>query len=129
MNNYLVDTTVIIEMLRGNVLAKKFLERKPAISTVTIVELIQGCKNKRQLTEVEKTCNIFPQVKVDLTISKMAVELMETYFLSHGLLALDAFIAASCIVKKKILVTDNMQDFRFIEELQLVSQKEAFANF
>ena len=41
MSKYLADTTVVIEMLRGNLSAKNFLENRPAISAVTAAELIQ----------------------------------------------------------------------------------------
>ncbi len=126
MNSYLVDTTVIIEMLRGNALAKKFLESGPSISIITVGELIQGCKDKNQLQVVEKTCAIFPQIKIDVAISKITIELMKRYYLSHGLLMLDAFIGASCIVAKKTLVTNNLRDFRFIPELHILSHEEAF---
>lgn len=101
MHKYLADTTVIVELLRGNNQAKKFLEIRPQISIVTVTELLQGCRDKNQLKVVEKTCNIFPQENIDIKISKLAIELMKKYHLSHGLLILDAFIAASCMVGKK----------------------------
>ena len=127
MNRYLADTTILVEMLRGNVLAKKFLESSPEISKVTLVELIQGCKDKEELRLVEKACDPLHQIKVDIEISEAAIELLRKYNLSHGLLFLDALIAATCILRKNILVTQNMKDFRFIQGLEAMSQKEAFA--
>src|ERR1035437_4793002 len=101
MSRYLVDTTVLVEMLRGNSLAKKFLENLPLqISKVTLVELIQGCQSKEELRIVEKTCRLMLQEKIDGVISEMAIELLRKYNLSHGLLFLDALIAATCIVGK-----------------------------
>jgi len=116
-----------VELLRGNILAKKFLESSPEISKITLVELIQGCKNKEELRLVEKACYPLHQIKVDIEISEMAIELLRKYNLSHGLLFLDALIAATCIIRKNILVTQNLKDFRFIAGLQVISQKEAFA--
>lgn len=127
MNRYLADTTVLVEMLRGNILAKKFLENSPEISKVTLVELIQGCKDKEELKVVEKACDPLHQVKVDIEISEMAIALLRKYNLSHGLLFLDALIAATCIIRKNTLVTQNIRDFRFVAGMQVISQKEAFA--
>lgn len=126
MKSFLADTTVLVEMLRGDIPAKIFLETAPEISKVTLVELIQGCKDKQQLILVEKACDPLYQIKVDIEISEMAIELLRKHNLSHGLLFLDALIAATCIIRKNILVTENIKHFRFITGLQVISQKEAF---
>ena len=123
MSKYLADTTVVIEMLRGNLSAKNFLENRPAISAVTAAELIQGVKNKQDLLIVEKTLTLLPPVTIDTTISQTALELLKHYHLSHGLLFLDALIAATAIVKKLTLVTANLKDFKYIEKLQLADQQ------
>lgn len=127
MNQHLADTTVLVEVLRRNLRAKKFLEGLPEISSVTSVELIQGCHSKRELTIVEKICEPLTQIRIDRDISDFAIELLKTYHLSHGLIFFDALIAAACILRKKILVTENIKDFRFIKGLEVISQKKAFA--
>lgn len=75
MSKYFADATVIVEMLRGNEKAKRFLEILPQISIITIAELIQGCRDKNQLKIVEKKCNIFPQAKIDNKTSQLAIDL------------------------------------------------------
>ena len=127
MNEYMVDTTVVVDMLRGDKHAKAFLEKFPEISIVTVAEIIQGCRDKVALRIVERTCEILQQIKINGEISYLAIDLLKKYHLSHGLLFLDALIAATCITRKNILVTENLKDFRFIADLQLLSQKEAFA--
>ena len=130
MSKFLADTTVLVEMLRGSKGAKQFLEKSlPEISKVTLVELIAGCRNKYDLKIVEKTCGFLPQIKIDAAISEMAIELISTYHLSHGLLFLDALIAATCIIGKNILVTENIKDFRFIPNLKVISQKECLVDY
>ena len=126
MSKYIADTTVLVEMLRGNNLAKKFLEKLPQVSKVTLVELIQGCRNKNDLKIVEKACEPLPQIKIDGAISEMAIELLKTYNLSYGLLFLDALIAATCIIRKNILVTENIKDFKFIKDLKVVAHASVF---
>lgn len=128
MSKFLADTTVLIEMLRGNIAAKKFLEHSPEISKVTLVELIQGCRDNKELRAIEKACDFLPQIKIDGIISDRAIELLSRYHLSHGLLFLDALIAATCIIRKNILVTENVRDFKFISGLEILPQEKAFTS-
>ena len=128
MPKYLADTTVVVEMLRGNSAAKRFLEKRPEISLVTVAELIQGARDKEDLQVVEKTCRLLPQVGIDMAVSAKAITLLKTYRLSHGLLFLDALIAASAIGRKYVLVTANIKDFRFIKGLEIIPQAEILGN-
>jgi predicted nucleic acid-binding protein len=46
--------------------------------------------------------------------------LVEAYFLSHGLLIADAFVAATAIDLDIPLLTKNQRDYRFIQGLKLL---------
>lgn len=127
MNKYLSDTTVVVDFLRGSDLAIKFLKQFPEISIVSVAEVIQGAHDARELRIIALACDSLHQEKLDNEISISAVNLLKKYNLSHGLLFFDALIAATCITRKNILVTENIKDFRFITGLQIISQKEAFA--
>lgn len=128
MNNYLADTTVIIDHLRGDKTATIFLEESnPVISVVTTAELIQGSKDKREQTMSIKVCSSLQEITINRKISNLAIKLMEKFFLSHGLKFLDALIAATALENKLLLVTGNLKHFIFIQELKVISQKEAFA--
>lgn len=127
MNNYLVDTTVIIDHLRGNLLAKQFLEKNnPSISMVTMAELIQGARDKQELSSVIKLGTNLSQIDIDKKISKKSIALLADFHLSHGLLFLDALIAATAIENNLVLITKNTKHFRFIKELEVLSQEKAF---
>ena len=126
MNKYLADTTVVVEMLRGNSAAKRFLESRPEVSLVTAAELIQGARNREDLRVVERTLELLPQAGIDGKAAVKAVELLKKYHLSQGLLFLDALVAAAAIIRKRILVTANVKDFRFIEGLKVVNQTKVF---
>lgn len=128
MNNYLADTTVIIDHLRGDEKATIFLEEfNPQISIVTIAESIQGAQDKREQALAVKICESFPRLNINGRISALAVELMKKFYLSNGLKFLDALIAATALENKLVLVTDNLKHFEFIKGLEVVSQKEVFA--
>lgn len=127
MNNYLADTTVIIDHLRGDRRATTFLEEfKPHISIVTIAESIQGAKDKGEQALAVKICSAFTVFPINGNISALAINLMKKFYLSHGLKFLDALIAATALEEKLILVTDNLKHFKFIKGLEVISQKEAF---
>lgn len=123
---YLADTTLIIESLRGDQEARDFIDKFPEISIVTVAEVIQGCRDASELKIVDNTCEALHQEKIDTSISQMAVNLVRKHYLSHGLLLLDALIAATCILRNRVLVTENIKHFRFIEDLEVISHKQAF---
>ena len=128
MNNYLADTTVIIDHLRGDKRATVFLEEfNPQISIVTVAELIQGARDKREQVLAVKICESLLALNINGKISALAIEFMKKFYLSSGLKFLDALIAATAINGKLVLVTKNLKHFEFIKGLEIISQKEAFA--
>jgi predicted nucleic acid-binding protein len=92
---------------------------KLAISVVSEMEMIVGCRNKTELQKVERFLERFTVIKLSETVSDTAVELLKRYRASHGLKMPDALIAATAIVQQAPLITKNQKDFRFIETLVL----------
>lgn len=121
----IVDSDILIDVARGesesiNCLAG--LEQKSvlAISAVSQMELIVGCRNKKELQDLDKFLNRFQILKITDRISDQAANLLTNYFLSHGLLIADAFIAATALVHKEAFISKNQRDFRFIADLDLL---------
>ena len=56
---------------------------------------------------------------VDSSISKIAIELIENFNLSHGLQIPDAIIGASAIVYNIPLYTYNIKDFNFMPNINI----------
>ena len=122
-NKYLVDTNLVVDFLRKKQKVADFLGSldKIIVSVVTVGEIYQGVKNKRELKFIKeffKTARILP---INEPISDFSVELLEKYTLSHGLLILDAFIAATAIKHNLVLVTSNTRHFKMIKELRVES--------
>ncbi len=129
MSKYLVDTTLLVEHLRGNIKAKVFLEKNsPYISSVSVAELIQGSNNKDDLRFILGLCASLPEFTFDKKISNQAIKLVKKYYLSNGLKFLDALIAATAQENKLTIVTGNIKHFRFIENLVVISQEEKLGN-
>ncbi len=122
----LVDTDILIDVGRDIGEAVSCLEQieqraSPAISVVTQMELIIGCRNKAELRALGHFLLRLQVIKVNERISDIAVDLLHRYRLSHGLLIADALVAASALSLGQPLISKNQRDYRFIEELQLLA--------
>ncbi len=125
MGKYLVDTTVLVDHLRGQKEATEFLEREDlVISVVSLAELLQGVRNKGEQKIIEKLVAQFPINWGSAEINRLAIKLIAKYFLKFSLRFLDALLAATALEGNFILVTDNIKHFKFISGLKVVSPKK-----
>jgi predicted nucleic acid-binding protein len=121
----LFDTDVLIWYFRGLDTAAKLISKTPYeqrfVSSVCIMELIQGCRNKEELKYImafiKNNCRI---IHCDNNVSEKAISLIQTYALSHGLRTVDAIIAATVLVNKTCLATANYRHFDMIESVRLI---------
>lgn len=83
----IVDTDILIDVARGDSDAADCLLRLEkisplAVSAVTQMELIVGCRNKKEMQDLEKFLHRFQALKITDQISDCAVDLLQQYFLS-----------------------------------------------
>jgi predicted nucleic acid-binding protein len=128
----LVDTDILIDVGRKATAAVDYLEymEKQAtlgVSVITQMELMVGCRNKRELRALERFLRRFSIISLNEAIADAGVTLLRRYRLSHGLLIADALIAATALTVDSPLVTKNQRDYRFIEALELLPYPRAFA--
>lgn len=121
----IVDTDILIDAARcidDAVTCLQQIEDKSSlsISVVTQMELIIGCRNKKELKSLEHFLQRFEVISLNEQIGDTAADLLKTYRLSHGLLIADALIAATAIVNNTRLISKNQKDYKFIEELDLL---------
>ena len=122
----IVDTDILIDVGRNDKKAVARLEleeerKNLAISIVTQMELIVGCRSKEELKTLDQFLNRFEVLSIDERIAEKAMELLRTYRLSHGLLIADSLIAATALIHQFPLLSKNQKDYKFIEELKLLS--------
>lgn len=122
----LVDTDILIDVSRGIPIAINRLQSEAnnstlAISAITQMELIVGCRNKTELQNLKKFLRSYIIIKVNEVITDKAIDLLSQYRLSHGLLIPDGLIAATAIVVNAPLLSKNQRDYRFISGLNLLS--------
>src|SRR6266511_3542097 len=120
----LTDTDILVDASRGVPAAVTYVANEIAsghltVSIVTAMEMVQGCRNLAALVELRQLLDRIYVVPIDGTISQTAYRLMDTFFLSHGLLIADALIAATALAHGLTLYTRNHRDFQMIPSLLL----------
>ncbi len=121
----IIDTDILIDEGRGISEAADYLDRlestsKLAVSVVTQMELTVGCRNKTEQRELATFLGRFQILSITSEISDSAIQLLQQYNLSHGLLIADALIAATALTYSEPFATKNQRDFRFIDGLDLL---------
>jgi len=121
----LIDSDILIDAARKDAKAVGFLDRavlsaNTEVSVVSHMELVVGCRNRRELEALDKFMARFTVIALTPGISSCALELLRKYRSSHGLLIPDALIAASALLETEPLATKNRRDFVFIDGLELV---------
>lgn len=120
MPEFIIDTNILIGVLRGDRELASFVESlECAIDTTIYVELIQGAKNKIEVARIERVLGQFQLFHFDESISRRTIDLIRAYSKSHDLMFGDAVIAATCLENNLQLVTFNAKDFRFIKGLRI----------
>lgn len=111
----IVDTDVFIWYFRGNLKAEHMLSKMESIevSAVTLMELIQGVKNKQELRIINQFfhTNSIHVYYLNEEINLRAIYLLEAYGLSHGTEWGDALIAATALYYGKTILTGNIKHY------------------
>ena len=124
MNYPLIDSDVLIDVLRKEPLAISLLEAllkqgSVMVSVVSRMETIQGCLNREAQQQAERLLKRLNLVGLDARISTRADQLVTHYFLSHSLVVADALIAATVIEYDLPLLSKNQKDYRFLDKAGL----------
>jgi hypothetical protein len=121
----LIDTDVLIWAGRGNLEAQLMLDStaEKAVSVVTLMEMMQGMRNKRELQAFEKyiVAQSIVTLTIDPDISNQAVALVQRYSLSHHMQMADALLAATALIQNITLVSANTKHYQFVPKLNLES--------
>lgn len=119
----LCDTNIFISAFNGRQDAIDEMDKigfeNIVISSITLMELYQGMKNKTELVQMKKKIKYFDVIDIDAETSKLATTLIEKFKLSHGLQIPDAIIGATSVIHRIPLFTYNLKDFNFIPNLDL----------
>ncbi|MDP3650064.1 MAG: type II toxin-antitoxin system VapC family toxin [Rhodoferax sp.] len=120
----LIGTDVLIWLARGNANASHVIESLGdwSISSVSYMEMLQGCRNKAERKAVQKAFKSTQNTILGVTaaINDQAVALLELYTLPNSLQMADALIAATALEHSLPLLTCNGKLFKVVNGLQVV---------
>ena len=123
----MIDTDVLIWYLCGNKKSKEIIEKLNGffISVVTYMELVQGMRNKRELTALRSALRKWNAkiLFINEDISAKAMFLVEQHYLSDSLFLADALIASTAISNGLQLLTDNVKHYKIIKNLEIEEYK------
>lgn len=125
MSLVICDTNIFISLFRNNSLTISELraigDQNILIPSISLMELYRGMENKKELKSMADKTKHYNVIHVNEAVSFKAVELVQTYKLSHNLQIPDAIIAAMSVVYRLPLYTYNKKDFKFISGIILHS--------
>ena len=118
----LTDTDILVDASRGvptavTYVATEIAASRLTVSVVTAMELVQGCRDLVALVQLRALLQRIHVLPIDVVVSQTAYRLMDTFFLSHGLLIADALVAATALEHGLRLYTRNVRDFQMIPSL------------
>lgn len=119
----MIDTDVLIWYMRGNSKANKVIEKLNGffISVITYMELVQGMRNKRELTLLRSALRKWNAkvLYINEDISAKAMFLVEQHYLRNSLVVADALIASTAISNGVKLLTGNTKHYKIIKNIEL----------
>jgi predicted nucleic acid-binding protein len=119
----LIETTVFVDLLRGYVPAREWLDSQPpgesAISVITFAELLAGCRDRREQKTVEDELAFYPVIWDSEATSRLALEWYRAFHLGHGVGFLDSLIGAAAFQHGLVLFTLNDKHFKPLPGLQV----------
>ena len=118
-----VDSTVIIHILRNNQLAETWSTTQPirlSLTPITWLEVIYGAPNKRAQSATKELLNRFDMLYLTQADMDWAMHQLLTYRLSHGIAVMDCLIASVCHRLQVPLYTHNVRDMAILLDRALV---------
>ena len=117
------DSNIIIDLLRSNPKTISELNsigfENVIISSITLVELLNGSRSKRDYLSIEKRISNFNIIHFNDDISKLIESYSRKFSLHFHLQIPDLIIGATAVYYDLKLFTHNKKDFRFLPGINL----------
>jgi len=125
----LLDSDVMIDLLRQYPPATQWFDaldedEEVALPGYVVLELIQGCRNKREQERIQRTVAPHGTVWLAPADCDRALEVFTQYHLSHNAGLLDVLIGQTAVALGVPLHTFNQKHYQFMTELQTVQPYE-----
>src|ERR1019366_9627453 len=124
MPSLLIDTSILIDHLRGRAEATAFLTQTRSsvgllTSVVVAAEVLTGAYDAREQREIDRLLADFRVEPIDATDSLLALDLLREHRLARGIGWLDCLIAAMAMRLQVSVATLNDRHFAVIAGLSV----------
>lgn len=118
----LLDTDVMVDVLRGYESAKQWLESAEEVGLpgLVVMELLQGCENAKEQRQLEKSLSAYPLYWPSEEDCNRALTSFSSHHLSDNIGLLDALIAETAIGIRADLATFNVKHYRVLKGLKII---------
>lgn len=121
----LIDSSVLIDLLRGRSDAIRFMESVHASSPITThvivaAELLTGARDLREQDTIDRLLFELDVLPCTASDCQNALALLRRYRLAGGIGWNDCLISATAMRLGRIVVTTNDKHFKAVEHLQVV---------
>ncbi len=116
MTDLIIDTSVLVDVLRGQMQAVAFVDAQRATSGLTthvivVAELLAGARNAREQSEIDSFASAFSLLSPTDADALSALDLFRRFHLSHGVDWPDCQIAATAMRLSCTVATQNVKHF------------------
>ncbi|OLY64806.1 type II toxin-antitoxin system VapC family toxin [Leptospira santarosai] len=111
----LIDSDVLIDYLRGYEKAIDWLHSisEPiSISGYSYFELVEGCRNTKDLQRLEKFISVFEVLWLEEKEIQHALSILKINKFKNGMGFIDCLIGQTCISYKRRLYTFNLKHYK-----------------
>lgn len=117
----LLDSCVIIDVLRGRKAALAFVSNlpdTPSLSVITVTEIVAGIRDRTERRQIDRLFENYRIHDVDLEIAGLAGDYVRQYGRSHAVDPVDALIAATAKLRDLPFATLNLKHFPMFSGLE-----------
>ncbi len=113
--DFILDSSIIIDITLRLPDAEQWMRQvkglQGAITSITIMEVLRGARNKQELTRLGRELSRFRDIHILERDSRWAVQQFRVFWLSHQIGMNDCLIAAVAARMQLPLYTLNLKDF------------------
>lgn len=118
----IIDTDILVDLLRMHTGAQNWfasLSYVPAISGISLMEAIQGCRNAQEARNLLRFSAPFQISWPTEADCQRALAYFSTFYLSHGVGLLDTLIGACASGRDAVLYTFNIRHYNIIPDIRV----------
>jgi predicted nucleic acid-binding protein len=123
MKKVICDTNILIRHFQNDLETvgemAKIGSSNVLLPSIVVMELFRGMGNKNELANMKSKLKHYNILHINEDTSKIALQFIEFFRLSHDLKMPDALIGAMSVVYQIPLFTYNVKDFKYLPGILL----------